>query len=786
MNNPKLGLYSGIVGRRTTRMSLTNGWLDPNLVTQWIGNEGTQRSRGMFIVRWDGNQAQADKEAGSIPLRIKRLLKDVAMRFAKLSDSVSGWTISSSSLILTVSVAGDEGESSNEAEITAGRMAFLLRDLTIRVFTDFRGSPGLESGSSIRYGFAWILKDTDRVIQSGSDSRPALENALLSAYESAWQRMFFSSSPIIRFPLPEYPTIPNDFDFKVKYKPIVSLLDGSLYGFEAIPVKAHSGAIINMTDFYYSADQAGQLFEADRRFREAAIRGFPSRNGDVKLFLPVPAKIIYDPRLYPGSTLRRIEAANLRAEHVVLVLIGGEEEQAATIKAALSHYRNQGFRIALSGIIPSFTSFRRMVDMHPDYAQMNVDWVSGTGMNQVEESFLQGLTSLTRKEQIVLISNGLDREELLPALVASGMNYAQGEWLENSLSEAMALAPHLSANIRAEVNKRYQGATGMLSELVVPVKLFSRDTPVSEVSRHFELHRDGQGIVIADNDKPIGLLMKEKLHQLLSGQFGLPLYWNRAVGKIMDTHPMIVEESTTVDQASQMAMAREPDKLYDAVIVTREGLVTGITSIRSMLEWVTLTRMNDAQWANPLSGLPGNEPIRRELIRRLAEGRPFAVLYADLDHFKWYNDQYGFHKGDDVIRFAGETLLATVREQLKCDCFVGHIGGDDFIVLSSGSDPVELARDVIRRFEQGIEAHAVKSAGPVLDRSGRPLEATGLSLSLSLLKCHSTAGWTPENLSERAAHLKKQAKQVSGNSLVWETISENVESSHKPADLTAY
>ncbi|TFE27793.1 GGDEF domain-containing protein [Cohnella luojiensis] len=767
-------------------MSLTNGWLDPNLVTQWIGNEGARSSLGMFIVRWDGNQTQAHKETASIPLRIKRSLKAVAMRFAKLSDAVHGWTLSSSSLILMVSVAENEAESNNEDEIAAGRMTFLLRDLSIRAFTDFRGSPSLESGSSIRYGFGWILKSTAMAIQSDSDSRLALENALLSAYETAWHRMFFSGSPIIRFPLPEYPVIPSDFDFKVKYKPIVSLLDGSLYGFEAIPVKAHSGAAINVTDFYRNADQAGQLFEADRRFREAAIRGFPSRNGDVKLFLPVPAKIIYDPRLYPGSTLRRIEAANLRAEHVVLVLIGGEEEQAATIKAALSHYRNQGFRIALSGIIPSFTSLRRMVELHPDYAQMNVDWVSGKGMNPVEESFLQGLTSLTRKEQIVLISNGLDREELLPALVASGMNYAQGEWFEQGLNEAKALAPHISASIRAEINKRYQGATGTLSELVVPVKLFSRETSVSEISRHFELHRESQGIVIADNERPIGLLMKEKLHQMLSGQFGLPLYWNRAVGKIMDTHPMIVDESTSVEQASHMAMAREPDKLYDAVIVTREGLVTGITSIRSILEWVTLTRMNDAQWANPLSGLPGNEPIRRELIRRLAEGRPFAVLYADLDHFKWYNDQYGFHKGDDVIRFTGETLLATMRAQLKCDCFVGHIGGDDFIVLSSGTDPVELARDVIRRFEQGIEAYAGKSAGPVLDRSGHPLEATGLSLSLSLLQCHSTEGWTPEHLSEKAALLKKKAKQVSGNSLVWETISENVELSPEAADLTAH
>jgi GGDEF domain-containing protein/EAL domain-containing protein (putative c-di-GMP-specific phosphodiesterase class I) len=489
----------------------------------------------------------------------------------------------------------------------------------------------------------------------------------------------------------------NKTKLEVRYAPIVSLLDGSLYGYEAIPYASDTGTRLDLKVFYDNADQLGQLFEEDREFRETAIRGLPSRNGDVKLFLPVPAKIVYDPRLYPGSTLRRIEDAGLRSEHVVLVLVGGEEEQGATVKAALRHYRLQGFRIALVGITPTRSSLRRMVDLHPDYAQMDVGWISGEGIDSVEESLLHAMISLTRKEQIVLIADGLNQEGLLPALVASGMNYGQGEWIGKESNQAVEVAPHVQSRIRSEVNLRYQGASGALTELTVEVKLFSRNTLVSDISKHFELHREAQGCVIADNGKPIGLLMKEKLHQMLSGQFGLPLYWNRPVGKIMDTHPMIVEESLPVDQVSQMAMAREPDKLYDAVIVTREGLVIGIASIRAMLEWVTQTRMTDAQWANPLTGLPGNEPIRRELIRRLADGRPFAVWYADLDHFKWYNDHYGFHRGDDVIRFTGEILLNTVRSHTPEQIFVGHIGGDDFIVLVSGTSSASRRPDGLPR-----------------------------------------------------------------------------------------
>jgi EAL domain-containing protein (putative c-di-GMP-specific phosphodiesterase class I)/GGDEF domain-containing protein len=763
-------------------MNKTNAWLDEAVVNEWMDKEGSPYGSGLFLVRWESDQALANKEAAAAPLRVRRLLQVLGLRFSNLSDSVRSWTLSGSSLVVTVSFKAEERETDDALEIAAGRMAFLIRDMATRIFTDFRDSRVLETGSSLRCGFGWIFQKAEGAHKL--DSRGAWESALLNAYETAWQRMVFSNSPIVQFPLPEYAVIPAVHDFKVRYLPIVSLLDGSLYAYEAVLVEAHNGARINLSAFYEKADQAGRLFESDRHFREAAIRGFPSRNGDIKLFLPVPAKIIFDPRLYPGSTLRRIEASNLRPEHVVLVMVGGEEEQGTTIKAALNHYRNQGFRIALSGITPNLSSLRRMVDLHPDYAHTIVDWVNEERTDSVEESLLQALITITRKEQIVLIASELNREALLPALVASGMSYAQGEWLSDSSKDSIHIAPHVQSRIRAEVNKRYHGATGTLSELIVPVKQFSRETPVSEISKHFETHRESQEFVISDNGKPVGLLMKEKLHQMLSGQFGLPLYWNRPVGKIMDTNPMVVEESISVDQASQMAMAREPDKLYDAVILTLDGQVTGIASIRAMLEWVTQSRMADAQWANPLSGLPGNEPIRRELIRRLADGRPFAVLYADLDHFKWYNDLYGFQKGDDVIRFTGETLLETVRAQLNGDCFVGHIGGDDFIVLSSGSDPVEMARDVIKRFEQGIGVYTGKLPGPVLDRSGEPIDAAGLSLSLSLLLFDLTEGWTPETVSQRAALLKKKAKQLSGNSLVWETIGENLEIQLSIEDLT--
>lgn len=751
-------------------MKKSNGWLNTEAI-KGLTEESLLSGSGLIIIQWEQGLKITDRRAGdtlSLPLRISRLLQAVALRFSRISRCVIGLIPTATGLMMTISVR-EEVTDQQSAEFAIGRLTFLLRELTVKMFT-YSKVRRLGVGGNIRCGFGWLNRPWDN--NTNSLSPHDWEMAIVKAAESAWQQMHASSTPIIQLPLTETFLIRSDNELVVKYAPIVSLLDGSLYGYEAVPFASKTDTRLDINTFYETAEKAGVLFESDSLLREAAIRGFPSKTGDVKLFLPVPAQIVYDPRLYPGNTLRRIEAAGLRPEHVVLVIVGGEEKLGEKVRAALHHYRSQGFRIALSGITLTLSSLRLMVQLHPDYAQLNVGWVRGESLDSVDESLLQGVISLSNKEQILLIADGLDKEEQLPALITNGMNYGKGNWIGKEHKHSQDVAPRVQKQIRGEVNRRYQGASGSLAELVIPVQVFSRNTLVSEISRIFELHREAQGVVIADNGKPIGLLMKEKLHKMLSGQFGLPLYWNRIVGKIMDTHPMIVDESLPVDQVSQMAMAREPDKLYDAVIVTREGLVTGVVSIRAMLEWVTQTRMKDAQWANPLTGLPGNERIRREMIRRLADGNPFAVWYADLDHFKWYNDQYGFHKGDDVIRFTGEILVAVARNHVSEQCFVGHIGGDDFILLSSITDPEIMAQDILERFVNGVGALEGQRMGPVMDRSGHPLDdATGLSLSLSVLLCEDTSGWTPEKLSHKAALLKKKAKQVNGNSVVWETLS---------------
>ena len=116
----------------------------------------------------------------------------------------------------------------------------------------------------------------------------------------------------------------------------------------------------------------------------------------------------------------------------------------------------------------------------------------------------------------------------------------------------------------------------------------------------------------------------------------------------------------------------------------------------------TLRRARELREVSPLTGLPGTHAITTNLAAWLQSGRPLAVVYADLNDFKPYNDRYGFVRGDDVIMMTAEVLQGAVRRHGGEGAFVGHIGGDDFMLACDPDDVVPVCEEVIAEFERRL------------------------------------------------------------------------------------
>lgn len=105
---------------------------------------------------------------------------------------------------------------------------------------------------------------------------------------------------------------------------------------------------------------------------------------------------------------------------------------------------------------------------------------------------------------------------------------------------------------------------------------------------------------------------------------------------------------------------------------------------------------------SPLTGLPGNVQIQTEMKKRLSKKEEFAVFYLDLDNFKSYNDLYGFTKGDEIIKFTARTISRNIHASDVEDSFIGHIGGDDFVAITSQTDYEQICKDIIKEFDEKV------------------------------------------------------------------------------------
>jgi diguanylate cyclase (GGDEF)-like protein len=182
-----------------------------------------------------------------------------------------------------------------------------------------------------------------------------------------------------------------------------------------------------------------------------------------------------------------------------------------------------------------------------------------------------------------------------------------------------------------------------------------------------------------------------------------------------------------------------------------------------------LERLNKLAFdANPSTGLPGNNSIAEAITQALDNQRNVCVVHADLDHFKAYNDKYGFARGDDVIRFTSDLLKQILMKVRSDDVFIGHIGGDDFVMIIPSSTCHQVANSIIQRFDSGIcqfydEKDLSKKGILSTNRSGEQQFFPLISLSLSGVDLSKRSFTQYIEVNDVCAEVKKVAKSEPGS-----------------------
>ncbi len=300
-----------------------------------------------------------------------------------------------------------------------------------------------------------------------------------------------------------------------------------------------------------------------------------------------------------------------------------------------------------------------------------------------------------------------------------------------------------------------------------PVTPCSPDTPLLQILDRFRENPLLSAIPVLHDSEAVGVLTRDTTLQIFVQNYSHALYRRATAAEKMDTTPLIVSIHDTLTTASQRATMRSHQEAYTPLIVCDDSGYIGMVSVRKLLDAITRQQIINARHSNPLTGLPGNISIDSEVNRLLQAKVHFTLCHLDLDSFKAFNDYYGYEKGDLMIMMVAETLQQSAHQ----DDFIGHIGGDDFVYISTQSDWKERIEDCMEKLAAKFPTlydDKARRDGYITteNRNGETQRFALASISIGALPCQPNRFSSHLKVAETVFELKHKAKLKPGNALV--------------------
>ncbi len=492
--------------------------------------------------------------------------------------------------------------------------------------------------------------------------------------------------------------------FRTDCQVIVSLSSGKALGIEALTRPGGRPPLDRPDHFLAAAAEAGLLIETDRAWREASLRRLGSElPAEQLLFLNVtPASLLMGHTTGPGlEAVARMHG--LAPERIVLEVTEGERvEDFDRMRRVLGGFRSRGFLIAIDDAGAGPSSLQSMVELHPDFIKLDRWLARDIEFDRSRQSMVEALVRFAEQVRARVIAEGIETVEQLDTFVGLGVAFGQGYLLGMPGARPVGVAPVIGVRIRKRAAARKQATTepgqSRVADLVEAAPAIAAETPGVQVHGLFQANPHLRVIAVLDGGLVAGIITRGRCFEWMSGQFGLSLNGRKPAVQLC-TPATTVQGTAVVRDAARVALERPLATAHDPVVVLDERTYSGVVSTTGLLEQMLAEEVAEARLLSPLTGLPGNRLIRRRVETVRASEEPYFLIYADIDNFKSFNDRFGFAHGDIAINGLA-SVLGEGGDACAVECFLGHIGGDDFVAIVHQNDLVAFQLAVARGLER--------------------------------------------------------------------------------------
>jgi EAL domain-containing protein (putative c-di-GMP-specific phosphodiesterase class I)/GGDEF domain-containing protein len=556
------------------------------------------------------------------------------------------------------------------------------------------------------------------------------------------------------------------------FQPIVQLGDGVIRGHEAL-IRTPPGCRWGTPDtLFAAAREEGLLIELEIECVRLSLRAWGRSGAPGQLFLNLSAAALVTAMAQRDiDSIMALSRSTTVARGGVVVELTEHEHvrDFDALALAVGRLRRHKVAVALDDFGDGRSSLRLWSQLKPEIVKIDKFFSHELSRHAENLQTLRALLQISQTLGSTLVAEGIETPADLHLVRDLGIGLGQGWVLGRPTAaparevNAAALEVIRSKDIAVFPERRRSGGQQRASAL----SLMREVAPVSSLTTNqelFERFAESEKLAampIVDDGRPVAIVSRQHFVDRYAKPYFKELYGRKACTMFANMSPRLVDLSADLDELTAVLTSEDQRYLAEGVIITEAGLYRGLGSGEDLVRTVTESRIEAARHANPLTLLPGNIPLTQHIQRLQAAGREYVACYADLNQFKPFNDQYGYWRGDDMIMLAARCIAAHADPRRD---FVGHVGGDDFVVLFQSDDWERRSHAIVEAFNlAAVELYDEKAraAGGLMaeDRHGDLRFHPLTTLCIGAVPVGSARRVRrPEDVANAAAIAKRRAK----------------------------